>query len=343
MAEILSIYPEIRSIIEQARHKVYSAVNTAMVEAYWQIGKRIVEEEQKGKERAEYGTSLIANLAIKLTAEFGKGFNQTNLKYFRQFYLAFPVSEKGHTVCDQLKNNLSWSHYRFLMRIENRAAREYYTQEASDFNWSVRQLERNINSLYYERLLSTNQKQEALQSASQLEKQVVADYLKDPFVLEFLGLPHPPGFSESEFETSIVANLQQFLLELGKGFSFVGRQYRITTETKNFFIDLVFYNFHLKCFILIDLKIGELTHQDIGQMDMYVRLFEDKIKGYDDNPTVGIILCTEKDETIVKYSVLKENQQIFASRYKTYLPTEEELRIELERERRMFEQQGVKE
>jgi predicted nuclease of restriction endonuclease-like (RecB) superfamily len=334
MAEITSIYKEVQNILQHARQKAYSAVNAAMVDAYWQIGKRIVEEEQTGKDRAEYGASLIANLAKNLTAEFGKGFSEANLKNFRQFYLTFPI-KKSYAV----RSELSWTHYRMIMRVENPVAREYYMNEAADQNWSSRTLERNINTLYYDRLLSTRQKQSMLAESAKLEKNSPADFIKDPLILEFLGLPRPYGYSEREFEEAIITNLQQFLLELGKGFSFVGRQYRITTETKNFFIDLVFYNFHLKCFILIDLKIGELTHQDIGQMDMYIRLFEDRIKGQDDNPTVGIILCTEKDETIVKYSVLKENQQIFASRYKTYLPTEEELRKELERERRMFEEQ----
>ncbi|MDH4262203.1 MAG: PDDEXK nuclease domain-containing protein [Spirochaetia bacterium] len=253
---------------------------------------------------------------------------------FRQFYLTFPQQE----ILYALHSELSWTHYRILMRVENSSARDYYMNEAAGQNWSSRTLERNINTLYYERLLSTQQKQSALAESKTLEKASPAEFIKDPLVLEFLGLPRPHGYSERRFEDAIISNLQQFLLKLGKGFSFVGRQYRMTTETKNFFIDLVFYNFHLKCFILIDLKIGELTHQDIGQMDMYVRLFEDRVKGQDDNPTVGIILCTEKDETIVKYSVLKEGQQVFASRYKTWLPTEEELRKELERERRLFEE-----
>lgn len=331
-----TFYQDIRIILKNARQKVCSTINFAMVEAYWLIGKRIVEEEQQGESRAEYGKFLIKELALQLTAEFGKGFTETNLKYFRQFYSAFPATQKSHTVCDQLRKELSWSHYRLIMRIENISARDYYMREAADFNWSVRQLERNINTLYYERLLSTNQKQEALQASTQMEQQKVAEYLKDPLILEFLGLPMPPEFSEADFEEAIITNLQKFLLELGKGFSFVGRQYRITTETKHFYIDLVFYNYLLKCFVLIDLKAGELTHQDIGQMDMYVRLFENKMRSESDNPTVGIILCTEKDETVVKFSVLEENRQLFASKYTTYMPTEAELKAELERERRLF-------
>jgi predicted nuclease of restriction endonuclease-like (RecB) superfamily len=331
MSELTNFYSAIQEIVAKARQKAYATANFAMVEAYWQIGERIVEEEQRGKERAEYGAHLISNLAEKLTDDFGKGFSEANLKNFRQFYLAFPEG-----IGYALRSELSWTHYRLIMRVENLAARKYYIEEAATENWSSRQLERNINSLYYERLLSTTQKQKMLADAQNFEKHSPADFIKDPLVLEFLGLPTPTGYSEKDFEEAIISNLQQFLLELGKGFSFVSRQYRITTETKNFFIDLVFYNYVLKCFVLIDLKIGELTHENIGQMDMYVRLFEDRIKNKDDNPTIGIILCTEKDETIVRYSVLKENQQLFATRYKTYLPTEEELRKELDRERKLF-------
>jgi predicted nuclease of restriction endonuclease-like (RecB) superfamily len=233
-----------------------------------------------------------------------------------------------------LRRELTWTHYRMIMRVENPSAREYYINEAAEQSWSTRQLERNIHSLYYERLLSSRDKQQALtQSAAAIEAYHPDDFIKDPYVLEFLGLPVPQGFSEAEFEAAIINNLQQFLLELGKGFSFLSRQYRITTETKHFYIDLVFYNFLLKCFVLIDLKIGPLTHQDIGQMDMYVRLFEERVRSKEDNPSIGIIFCTEKDETVVRYSVLAENSQLFASKYRVVLPSEEELRIELEREK----------
>lgn len=345
MTELTVFHSDIREILRIARQRAYTAVNFAMVEAYWLVGRRIVEEEQAGKERAGYGNKLISGLAKSLTHEFGKGINTTTLKYCRSFYLVFSASQKGHTVCDQfddrtvppqLSRELSWSHYRLLMRIEAPAARDYYMREAASANWSVRQLQRNINSLYYERLLSSRDKQAALQAAEAMEKVTTSDIIRDPLILEFLGLPMPPGYSEADFESAIIDNLQRFLLELGKGFSFVGRQYRVTTETKHFYIDLVFYNYLLKCFVLVDLKAGELSHQDIGQMDMYVRLFEDKIKGDDDNPTVGIILCTEKDETIVRYSVLEESRTLFASRYTTYLPSEQELRVELERERQLF-------
>ncbi|WP_233522388.1 PDDEXK nuclease domain-containing protein [Chitinophaga silvatica] len=309
-----SFITDIKSIFEAARRNAYSAINSAMVEAYWQIGKRIFNEEQHGKDRADYGEFLIYGLSKQLSKELGKGFSIANLKNFRQFYLTFPDWDKSYA----LRSQLSWTHYRLIMRVESPKAREYYLSEASTESWSTRVLERNINSLYYERLLSTQNKQEALREQEKMAKIHPVDLIKDPYVLEFLGVDMQSKFSESDVESAIISNLQQFLLELGKGFSFVGRQYRITTETKHFYIDLVFYNFILKCFVLIDLKIKELSHQDIGQMDMYVRLFEDRIKTEGDNPTIGIILCTEKDQTIVKYSVLEENKQLFASKYRLY-------------------------
>ncbi len=331
-------FNDIRAILQQARQKAYTAVNFAMVEAYWRIGKRIVDEEQHGEARAGYGKQLIKELSKQLSAEFGRGFAEANVWNFRQFYLTFPESEILYT----LRRELTWSHYRLIMRVENPEARKYYINEAAEQNWSTRQLERNINTLYYERILSTPNKELALAKQKGMQKIAPSDFLKDPYVLEFLGLETPVGFSERDFETAIISNLQQFLMEMGKGFSFVGRQYRISTETKHFFIDLVFYNFLLKCFVLIDLKIGELTHQDIGQMDMYVRLFEDRMKTEGDNPTIGLILCTEKDETIARYSVLEESKQLFASKYRLILPTEEELKAELEREKRLIlEQKGL--
>ena len=318
------LFNDIRSILHRARQKAYTAVNTAMVEAYWSIGKRITEEEQQGNKRAEYGIQLIKSLANQLKSEFGKGFDERELRRMRQFYQFFPI-------WDAVRPELTWTHYRLIIRIEKSNAREYYLKEASGQNWSTRQLERNINTLYYERILSTqvqtNTKEKSLQ-----ETIAPSDLIKDPYVLEFLSVRTPDNFSENDIETAIINNLQQFLLEMGKGFSFIRRQYRITTDTKHFYVDLVFYNYLLKCFILIDLKVNELTHQDIGQMDMYVRIFEDTVKSENDNPTIGIILCTEKDHTIVKYSVLEESKQLFASKYRFILPTEEELRIELERE-----------
>jgi predicted nuclease of restriction endonuclease-like (RecB) superfamily len=327
-----SFFIDIRTILENARQKAYSAVNFAMVEAYWQIGKRIVEEEQQGKNRAGYGEHLIRELSKSLTSEFGKGFSLANLWNFRQFYQTFSDEQILYTLCREL----NWSQLRLIMRVENPQARLYYLQEAGKVRWSVRQLERNINSLYYERLLSSQDKQIALKAENLFEKVSPQDFIKDPYVLEFLNLPENPVPQEKEIESAIMNNLSSFLLELGKGFSFVGRQFRISTETKHFYIDLVFYNYLLKCFVLIDLKTSELIHQDIGQMDMYVRMFDDLKTQPDDNPTIGIILCTQKDETVVRYSVLKENEQLFATKYRLILPTEEELKAELEREKRLF-------
>ncbi|RJP89358.1 MAG: DUF1016 domain-containing protein [Desulfobacteraceae bacterium] len=325
-------YAEIRTILEGARQKAYTAINFAMVEAYWQAGRRIVKEEQKGKERAGYGEELLKNLSKKLTGELGNGFSLANLKNFRQFYLTFPELGKSYA----LRSELSWTHYRLIMRVENPEAREYYISEAAEQNWSSRVLERQINSFYYERLLSSRHKQEELAVQAALEKNRPSDLIKDPYVLEFLGLSEDSGNTEKEIEAAIIGNLQTFLLEMGKGFSFVGRQFRISTETSHFYIDLVFYNYLLKCFVLIDLKVGKLTHQDVGQMDMYVRMFDDLKTQPDDNPTIGIILCAQKDDTVVRYSVLKGNEQIFATKYRLILPTEEELKAELEREKRLF-------
>ena len=329
-------FDEVRTLLARARQKAYAAVNFAMVEAYWEIGRRIVEEEQQGKDRADYGLALIKELSRQLTSEFGKGFAVANLRNFRQFYLAFPEFQKRYAP----RSVLSWTHYRLIMRVENPAAREYYIRETFEQNWSTRQLDRNINTLYYERLRKSSNKK-TLTPRGGFEQGNFAEFIKDPYVLEFLQIPESPVASEQEIETAIIDNLQQFLLEMGKGFSFVGRQFRISTETSHFYIDLVFYNYLLKCFVLIDLKNEKLTHQDIGQMDMYVWMFDDLKRGDDDNPTVGIIFCASKDETVVKYSVLKDSEQLFASKYRLILPTEEELAREIERERRMIMEQSA--
>lgn len=329
-------YESIVNVLRDARSNAYRAVNFVMVEAYWNIGRMIVEEEQQGKERAEYGAALIANLSIRLSAEFGKGFTERNLWNIRQFYLAFPSEGPQMRKLNALRSELTWTHYRLLMRLENSEAREWYLNEAADQNWSTRAPERQINSLYYERLLMSRDNRpviEEMREKTELLASLPQDFIKDPYVLEFLGMPDAHEFREAELEQAIIEKLQAFMLELGKGFAFVARQQRISTDTKDFFIDLVFYNYILKCFLLIDLKTSELTHEDIGKMDMYVRLFEDTVKGKDDNATVGLILCTDKDHTVVKYSVLNESRQLFASKYRLYLPTEEELRIEIERER----------
>lgn len=328
MAELQTqkFYQDIRQLIEQNRHRAYKVVNAAMLHTYWNIGRVIVEEEKEGSARAIYGRRLIPTLAKQLTAEYGKGFNSTNLHYMCQFYQTFP---NVHAV----RGELTWTHYRLLLKVQNDHARNFYITEAIENQWSTRQLERQVNSFYYERLLSSQNKRPVIKEAEENSRKLQPeDFIKDPYVWEFLNLEPSKSFLEKELEAALISKLQAFLLELGRGFSFVARQQRLSTESKHFYIDLVFYNFYLKCFVLIDLKIGELTHQDIGQMDMYVRYYEDNRKVQGDNPTIGIILCSEKDETIVRYSVLEESRQLFASRYLTYLPTEEELARELERE-----------
>lgn len=333
-----SFYQDVRKILTEARQKTYQAINFAMVSAYWHVGKRILEEEQSGKKRAQYGTYLIKNLSERLICEFGEGFTEQNLRNFRQFYSVFQGREAE--IRYTLRSELTWSHYRLIMRIENTEARRYYMNEAANAGWSARALERQIHSHYYERLLSSKNKDLVRkESASHVKRfqDQPSDFIKDPYVLEFLKLKSDASYQEKDLEQALISQLQRFLLELGRGFSFVARQQRIVTETAEFYVDLVFYNYILKCFVLIDLKMGKLSHQDIGQMDMYVRLYEDKYKGKEDNPTIGIILCAEKDETIVKYSVLKDDKRLFASQYKLYLPTERELSEELKRERLLLE------
>ena len=330
MNELSTFHTDIKNILEQARGKARSAVNAAMVEAYWQIGRRIVEEEQHGQHKAEYGARLLENLSRVLAADFGKGFSYANLRNFRQFYLTYPDQEICYTVCSKL----SWSHNRLIMRVDDPKARAYYLAEGAAQQWSVRQLERNIQTHSFLRLLSS---QDETSAGSASHGNTLGDFIKDPYVLEFLQLPETGQIKESRLEQAIIDELQKFLLELGKGFSFVARQMRISTETSHFYIDLVFYNYLLKCFVIIDLKTGKLSHQDIGQMDMYVRMFDDLKRGDDDNPTIGIILCDSKDETVVKYSILQGSQQLFASKYQRVLPTEAELVAEIEREKRLIE------
>lgn len=317
-------YEEVRLILRQAREQAYNSANGIMTYAYWNIRRRIVEQEQYGQKKAQYGSYLIRKLSIQLSDEFGTGFSVANLKNCRRFYLTFPEKSYGFSIAGKI----SWSHLRSIMRISEEEERNFYINEVLTENWSVRVLERNIKSGYYKRMLSTqlpNKDNKAL------------EFVKDPFVLEFMGVTPDIDQLESDLETAIINNLQKFLLEMGKGFSFVGRQMRICTETTDFYIDLVFYNYILKCFVIIDLKTKKLTHQDIGQMDMYVRMFDDLKRREDDNPTIGIIFCTDKDETIVKYSVLHESQQIFASKYMTVLPTVEELQKELERNQLIYD------
>lgn len=324
-----TFFNEIKAILATARQNTYSAVNTVMVESYWLIGKRIVEQEQHGEDRAVYGEGILKELSKALTTEFGKGFSYSNLYNFRQFYLTYTDYQIFYTLC----RKLTWSHNRLIMRVESESARLYYLNEVAEQGWSVRTLERNINSSYYHRLLSSKNKAGDIKYSEGLEKQKLEDFIKDPYVFEFLNIPQPITANESDIEAALIGNLQQFLLELGKGFSFVGRQFRISTETDHFYIDLVFYNYLLKCFVLIDLKTGKLTHQDVGQMDMYRRMFDDLKKPEGDDPTIGIILCAEKSETVVKYSVINDNPRLFAAKYMLYLPTEQELIAEIEREK----------
>lgn len=329
-----NITSDIRAILSEARKTTARAINTTMTVAYWLIGKRIVEEEQKGADRAAYGEKILKNLSKELTAEFGNGFSYENLKKMRQFHRTYK-DEKGYTLCTQLP----WSHNRLIMRVADPKAREWYLLEAAREQWSVRQLERNINSFYYQRQLDSGEalNENSTQCREYSSAMDVRQFIKDPYVLEFVGLPAYPPHKEKELEDALTDKMQDFLLELGKGFSFIKRQYRISTETSHFYIDLVFYNYILKCFVLVDLKADKLTHQDVGQMDMYIRMFDDLKKGADDNPTIGILMCADKDETVVKYSVLNSSKQIFASKYLPYLPTEEELRREIENAGRLLE------
>jgi predicted nuclease of restriction endonuclease-like (RecB) superfamily len=355
---------DIKNIVQDARKQTYAAINYYMLEAYWKVGQRIVMEEQKGELKAEYGTFLIKELSKTLTSELGRGFSEVNLKSFRLFYLVFSGLEKGrqrlpflqkdenqedekmHAVStfselidsSQLRKELTWSHYQLIMRVDNPKAMQFYINEAANHNWSVRSLRRNINTMYYERILSSNYKSEALIKADLLEAQSPADFVKDPYIFEFVNIPKS-NLTELILEAAIINNLKDFLLELGKGFCFVQRQFYMNTENKSFYIDLVLYNHILKCFVLIDLKTGELTREDVSQIDMYVRMFDDLKRSKTDNPTIGIILCTSKDATIVKYSVLKDNEQLFASKYRSYLPSEEELISEIERNKQIFEEQ----
>src|SRR5690554_1408992 len=330
---------DIKEILEQARSKTYAAINAAMVEAYWKIGRRIVEEEQKGEERSEYGTGLIKHTSAELTKSLGRGFSETNVRNFRKFYLTFPNYQE---IQQTVSAKLSWSHFQLIMRVSNKKARAFYLKEAALEHWSVRTLDRNISTLYYQRLLSSQDKEpvkKEMQEKSLKDPINPKDFIKNPSVLEFLNLPTSKSYTENQLEKKLIDNLQEFLLELGKGFAFVTRQKHIRTETQDFFIDLLFYNYILKCFVIIELKTGKLTHQDIGQLDMYVRMFDDLERKETDNPTIGILLCTETDQTIVKYSVLNENEQLFANKYLPYLPTEEELAAEIEREKNILKEE----
>jgi len=357
--ETPALFGRVVSILEQARRNVVRSVNSEMVAAYWLIGREIVEEIQRGEGQADYGRSIIDNLSFRLNEYFGKGFSRTNLFMFRQFYLAFRSHSigEGNELSTQCVDNsglvggtppaefmpdLGWSHYRALMRVEHPAARAYYEREASSNGWSVRQLERQIHSLFFERLLKSKD-QEAMQE--RLESQPAElnpiDIIKDPYVLEFLDLPESHELSETALENALISSLQTFLLELGNGFAFVARQKRLTLDGDHFYPDLIFYHMRLKCYVLLDLKTEKLTHGDVGQMQLYVNYYDREVRVPDDNPTVGLLLCTEKNDAVVRYILGEDNQQIFAAKYQFELPTLEELQQELTRERLRIEESAA--
>ena len=326
-----------KQIIEVSQKAAYRAVNLALVQRNWLLGYRIAQEELKGEERSEYGKGIIKKLADELTAFYGRGFDFGSLYKYCRFYKLYPeildsVSPKSGTL-------LSWTHYRVLLQVEDKTARDWYTKEAANQTWSVRTLQRNISSQYYYRLLKSQNQEPVKQEMEKLTAGYQADkleFIKNPMITEFLGLSGSTDFTESKLESCIITNIQKFLMELGKGYAFVARQQHIHTEKEDYYIDLVFYNYILKCFVLVDLKTSKITHQDVGQMDMYIRMYDELKRGEGDNPTIGIVLCSDTDEDIAKYSVLHGNEQLFASKYKLYLPTEEELRAEIETQNEMF-------
>jgi len=325
---------DIKNLLSNAQQRIYSTANFVMVETYWHIGKRIIEQEQNGNERAEYGKYLLKRLASELTAEFDKGLDERELRRIRQFYSTFPIR-------DALRPELTWSHYRSLLRVQNMEARVYYLNEAANQFWNTRTLDRNISTQYFERLALSQIKEPVINEMLSKTKDFQDnkyEFIKNPYLLEFLGIHKDVSYLETELENALLTHLQQFLLELGKGYAFVARQKMIRTETSEYFIDLVFYNFILNCFVLVDLKTTKITHQDVGQMDMYVKMFDDLQKAKTDNPTLGIILCSETDVDIAKYSILKGNEQLFASKYKLYLPSEKELAKEIEREKQILQE-----
>ena len=357
---------DLRSIVSKARSKAFAAVNYSLVERNWRIGQRIVEEEQNGASRAEYGKHVIEVASAALTKEFGKGFSETNIMNFKKFYLKFKELTIPQTLSEEFKKQkhqtlsdessllpqkgqtqpalfelrlLPWSHYERLIRVEDKKAREWYAKEAFEQGWSYRTLNRNINTLYYERLLMSTKKQpvvDEMQDKTKAYQQDKLEYIKSPVVLEFLGLPEDTSLAESKLEIAIINNLEKFLMEMGKGYALVARQQHIRTEENDYYIDLVFYNYLIKSFILVDLKVNRITYQDVGQMDMYLQMYDKMKKGPDDNPTIGIILCTETDSDVARYSTLAKNDQMFAAKYKLYLPDKEDLRREIERQKELY-------
>lgn len=331
------IEKDMRKIIESSRDTAYRAVNTILVQRNWLIGHRIAEEDFLGADRAEYGANIIAKLSKTLTAEYGKGFTKTNLYNFYSFYREYP--EIFQTLSGKSPTLLSWSHYAILLQVNDKQARAWYEKEAVSQMWSVRTLQRNVSSQYYYRVLKTQKKdlvEKEMKEQTAGFQQDRLEFIKNPIIAEFLGFSSDTDYTESDLEKSILSNLQKFLMELGKGYAFVARQQHIHTEKQDYYIDLVFYNYILKCFVLIDLKTEKITHQDVGQMDMYIRMYDELKRGEGDNPTIGIVLCSDTDEDIARYSIMHGNEQLFASKYKLYLPTEEELRAEIETQKMMF-------
>ena len=325
---------DIRSIIEQGRQQAYAAAGQAAIATFWNVGRRIVEEEQNGESRAAYGTRLLPMLADRLKVEYGDGYGKRNLAYYRQFYLTFNDWEILH----ELVQNLTWTHLRRILAVSNPQARNWYLKTASENMWSTTELDRNISTQYFERRLAAQlpAKVEDLPKSTERDPK---KYIKNPMVAEFMGFRRDSVYSETELEQALIDNLEKFILELGRGFAFVERQQHIVTDTADFFIDLVFYNYKMKRFVIFELKTHRLTHQDIGQLDMYVRMYDDLVKGEDDQPTIGVLLCTDTDNTIARYSVLHESDQLFAAKYMTYMPTEEELRREIEQQKQFFLEQ----
>mgnify|MGYP003439535848 FL=1 len=363
--EEFAFLESLKRIVRSARGMAYASINYAQVQANWLLGQRIVEQMQKGKERAEYGAYIVKLASKALTEEFGKGYSETNIRSFRLFYLTFSDLQIQQTLSAESQSNtvqvlseqpkaliqqtvsarLSWSHFERLMRVEDVKARDWYMKEASEQMWSVRTLDRNINTQYYERMLLSQVKEPVEQEMKEKTADFQRDkleFIKNPTVLEFLGLPGNKGYKEKDLEQAILDNLSDFLMEMGKGFAFVARQQLIRTETEDYYIDLVFYNYLLKAFVLVDLKVGKISHQDVGQMDMYVRMYDELKRSEGDNPTIGILLCAQTDRDIARYSVLKGNEQIFASKYKLLLPSEEELANEISRQKEIFQLQFQK-
>ena len=332
-----ALYAQIETVLQQARQQAKRSVNQVMVQAYWQVGQLIVQHEQGGQERAAYGAKTLQNLAKRLQQEFGRGFSLPNLRNFRQFYLTFSEEEIRYSTSSEL----TWTHFRVLMRVADPAARQWYAHEAAAQTWSVAALDRQISTLYYQRLLSSQDQEGVKAEARQLIARDAPpsprDFIRDPYILEFLDGQPQSAWYEKDIEQGLLDQLQKFLLELGKGFAFVARQRHLRIEGEDAFVDLVFYNYILKCFVLIELKVGKLSHQDVGQLDMYVRVFDEQIRQDGDNPTIGLILCSERNEAVARYSLLAQSEQIFASRYQPWLPTEAELQAELTRDRALIE------